>query len=73
MDDFIKKKAKAKMQYDKIMLKGTSNSQSLVNYLLRVRKNRKILKKKMMAEKKMKENKAVKSNLEGNLLRAVLI
>ena len=73
MDDFIKKKAKAKMQYDKIMLKGTSNSQSLVNYLLRVRKNRKILKKKMMVEKKMKENKAVKSNLEANLLGAVLI
>ena len=55
----MKKKAEKKMQFDEIMLKGTSNSQSLVNYLRRVRKNSKILKNKVMAEKKKKENRAV--------------
>lgn len=45
MNDFMKTKAEKKMQFDKIMLKGTSSSQSLVNYLRKVRKNRKILKK----------------------------
>ena len=59
MNDFMKKKAEKKMQFDEIMLKGTSNSQSLVNYLRRVRKNSKILKNKVMAEKKKKENRAV--------------
>ena len=59
MNNFMKTKAEKKMQFDEIMLKGTSNSQSLVNYLRRVKKNRKILKKKIMAEKKKKEQKSV--------------
>ena len=33
MNNFVKTKAEKKMQFDEIMLKGTSNSQSLVNYL----------------------------------------
>ena len=59
LNDFVKKKAEKEKQLEEIMLKGTSASQSLVNYLLTVRKNRKILKEKMMEEKKTKEYKAV--------------
>ena len=59
INDFMKKKAEKKMQFDEIMLRGTTNSQSLANYLRRVRKNSKILKNKVMAEKKKKENRPV--------------